>query len=219
MKIRPVEVDLFHANRRTDGQTYIAKLIAIFRNFVRTYLRIDKSGWITSKSIHYLSDSQLSIANVANLSAPFTRRSQDPDTAHLYSDTQVHVHWFGCYDADCSMTIGLRVHQVRATDFHISFLVDSCHCVWNYMRQSYGLTYYSLHYTRNRLLVTSHPISQYMLMTANYRTIRLYNIGLQSFAIQMLMYIKLCLRDYGKCLWCVCVCVCVCVCLSVSVMR
>ena len=33
MTIRPVGVELFHANARTDGQTEMAKIIAAFRNF------------------------------------------------------------------------------------------------------------------------------------------------------------------------------------------
>jgi hypothetical protein len=33
MKIRPVESELFHADRRSDGRTDITKLIAAFRNF------------------------------------------------------------------------------------------------------------------------------------------------------------------------------------------
>jgi len=148
------------------------------------------------------------LLNVVILSAPFARWSQDPYSLHLYSDTQVHVDWFACYAADCITTIPLRVHQVRATNFHISFLVDSCHCVWNYMRQSYGLTYYSLHYTRSRLLVTSQPISQNMLMTANYCTIRLFNIANVSEFRHPHAHVH---HDVSTWLWkmslmCVCVC-------------
>jgi len=33
MKIRPVETELFHADGRKDGQTYMTKLIVAFRNF------------------------------------------------------------------------------------------------------------------------------------------------------------------------------------------
>ena len=33
MKIRPVGAELFHADRRTDGQTDMTKLIVAFRNF------------------------------------------------------------------------------------------------------------------------------------------------------------------------------------------
>jgi hypothetical protein len=32
MKIRPLGVELFHADRRTDGQTDMTKLIVAFRN-------------------------------------------------------------------------------------------------------------------------------------------------------------------------------------------
>ena len=34
MKIRPVGAELFHADRRTDGQTDMTKIIVAFRNFV-----------------------------------------------------------------------------------------------------------------------------------------------------------------------------------------
>ena len=33
MKIRPVGAELFHAERRTDGQTDMTKLIVAFRDF------------------------------------------------------------------------------------------------------------------------------------------------------------------------------------------
>ena len=33
MKIRPVGAELFHADRRTDGQTDMRNLIVAFRNF------------------------------------------------------------------------------------------------------------------------------------------------------------------------------------------
>jgi len=33
MKIRPVEAELFHASRRTDGQTDMTKFLVAFRNF------------------------------------------------------------------------------------------------------------------------------------------------------------------------------------------
>ena len=33
MKIRPVGAELFHADRRTDGQTDMTKIIVAFRNF------------------------------------------------------------------------------------------------------------------------------------------------------------------------------------------
>ena len=33
MKIRPVGAELFHADRRSDGQTHMTKLMAAFRNF------------------------------------------------------------------------------------------------------------------------------------------------------------------------------------------
>jgi hypothetical protein len=32
MKIRPVKAELFHADRRTDGETEMTKLIVAFRN-------------------------------------------------------------------------------------------------------------------------------------------------------------------------------------------
>jgi len=35
MKIRPVEAELFHADKRTDGQTK-TKLLVAFRNFANT---------------------------------------------------------------------------------------------------------------------------------------------------------------------------------------
>jgi hypothetical protein len=35
MEIRPVRAELFHAGGRTDGQTYVAKLIVALRNFGR----------------------------------------------------------------------------------------------------------------------------------------------------------------------------------------
>jgi len=103
----------------------------------------------------------------------------------------------------------------RATNFHISFLVGSCHCVWNYMRQSYGLTYYSLHYTRNRLLVTSQPISQNMLMTANYYTIRLQYCEGFRVSPSTCSRTSSCIYVIMEGVFVVCVCVCVSVCLSV----
>jgi len=33
MKILPLETDLFHAHGRTDGHSYMTKLIVAFRNF------------------------------------------------------------------------------------------------------------------------------------------------------------------------------------------
>ena len=36
MVIRPVEAKLFHANRRTDEQTDLTKVIVAFRNFPYT---------------------------------------------------------------------------------------------------------------------------------------------------------------------------------------
>jgi len=35
MKTRPVEADVFHANKRTEGQTYMKNLIVVFRNFAK----------------------------------------------------------------------------------------------------------------------------------------------------------------------------------------
>jgi len=35
MKIRPVGAELFHASRRTDGWTDMAKVIVAFRNFAK----------------------------------------------------------------------------------------------------------------------------------------------------------------------------------------
>ena len=35
MKIRPVRAELFHADRRTEGQTDIRKLIVALRNFAK----------------------------------------------------------------------------------------------------------------------------------------------------------------------------------------
>jgi len=37
MKIRPVGADLFHADGRTEGQTYMTKLIVPFRNFANAH--------------------------------------------------------------------------------------------------------------------------------------------------------------------------------------
>jgi hypothetical protein len=35
MKIRPVQVELFHVERRTDGRTDVTKLTVAFRNFAK----------------------------------------------------------------------------------------------------------------------------------------------------------------------------------------
>jgi len=35
MKIRPVQVELFHVERRRDGRTDVTKLIVAFRNFAK----------------------------------------------------------------------------------------------------------------------------------------------------------------------------------------
>jgi hypothetical protein len=41
MKIHPVEAELFHADRRTDGWTYMRKLKVTFRNFAN----VPKNGF------------------------------------------------------------------------------------------------------------------------------------------------------------------------------
>jgi hypothetical protein len=40
MKIRPMGAELFHADRRTDGQTDMTKLIAVFLQLFRKRLKI-----------------------------------------------------------------------------------------------------------------------------------------------------------------------------------
>jgi len=40
MKIRPVEAELFHADRRTDGRTDMTKLIVAFLNFATIQTKI-----------------------------------------------------------------------------------------------------------------------------------------------------------------------------------
>ena len=37
MKVLPVGVELFHADGRTEGQTYMTKLIVAFRNFANAH--------------------------------------------------------------------------------------------------------------------------------------------------------------------------------------
>jgi hypothetical protein len=37
MKIRPVEAELFHADGRIEGQTYMTKLIVAFRNIANAH--------------------------------------------------------------------------------------------------------------------------------------------------------------------------------------
>jgi len=41
MKIRPVGTEMFRADKRTDGQTGMTKLIVAFRNFAYTPVKVN----------------------------------------------------------------------------------------------------------------------------------------------------------------------------------
>jgi hypothetical protein len=150
------------------------------------------------------------------VSAPFARWRQDPEHLHLYSDIQVQ---YMCTDLLATLQTASRpfasvsIRCARNQFPHHSLQVDSCHCMWNYVRQSYGLIYYSLHYTRNSLLVTSQPITQNMLMTANYYTIRLQYCERFRVSPTKCSCTWNCIYVIMEGVFGVCVCVCVSVCL------
>jgi hypothetical protein len=141
-------------------------------------LQINKNGWVTIRRIFYVSYSQWHFVTCRKPFRTICAVTSGPRKPAHFSVTYKYM----CTDLLAALQTASRLvasvsTRCASNQFpHHSLLVDSWHCMWNYMRQSYGLTYYSLHYTQNRLLVTSQPISQNMLMTANCYTIKLYNI-------------------------------------------
>jgi hypothetical protein len=57
MKTHPVGAKLFYVNRQTDGQTYMMKLIVVFRNFanaldkIKIKMHSKNSGFVTGVGV------------------------------------------------------------------------------------------------------------------------------------------------------------------------
>ena len=153
----------------------MAKLIVIVRNFANG--PTNKQKWLGYNQKHVLCF--IFIVKYCYMSQTFPHHLRgDARTKTTCNSTVIYT----CTGLLATLHTASRLFASVSTRCarnqfpHHSLLVDSRHCMWNCVRQSYGLTYYSLRYTLNRLLVTSQPISHNMLMTDNYYVIRLYNI-------------------------------------------